>query len=50
MAQFIGIFAGTIATVVGFYLLVPDATALNGIGGKAPEFPAPAAQAWMAVA
>jgi uncharacterized oligopeptide transporter (OPT) family protein len=45
-----GIFAGTIATVTGFYLLVPDATYLNGVGGAAPKFPAPAAQAWKAVA
>lgn len=44
MAQFMGIFTGTIATVAGFYLLVPDATALN------QKFPAPAAQAWKAVA
>jgi uncharacterized oligopeptide transporter (OPT) family protein len=50
IAQFAGIFSGTIATVVGFYLLVPDATALNGVGDKAPDFPAPAAQAWRAVA
>ncbi len=50
VAQFLGIFAGTIATVLGFHLLVPDATALTGVGGNAPAFPAPAAQAWLAVA
>jgi uncharacterized oligopeptide transporter (OPT) family protein len=50
IAQFIGIFSGTIATVSGFYLLVPDATTLLGAGGEAPKFPAPAAQAWKAVA
>ncbi|MFZ9886514.1 MAG: OPT family oligopeptide transporter [Myxococcota bacterium] len=50
LAQFMGIFAGTIATVSGFYLLVPDATYLNGVDGAAPKFPAPAAQAWKAVA
>ena len=50
IAQFMGIFAGTLATVSGFYLLVPDATVLNGVDGKAPVFPAPAAQAWAAVA
>ncbi len=50
IAQFMGIFAGTLATVSGFYLLVPDATALNGVDGQAPQFPAPAAQAWAAVA
>lgn len=50
MAQFLGIFTGTIATVAGFYLLVPDATVMTGIDGQAPPFPAPAAQAWRAVA
>jgi uncharacterized oligopeptide transporter (OPT) family protein len=49
-AQLAGIFSGTIATVMGFYLLVPDATAITGIGDKAPDFPAPSAQAWKAVA
>ena len=50
LAQFMGIFAGTLATVSGFYLLVPDATVLNGVDGQSPVFPAPAAQAWAAVA
>ncbi|MDP2317062.1 MAG: OPT family oligopeptide transporter [Pseudomonadota bacterium] len=50
LAQFAGIFSGTAATVMGFYLLVPNAEALNGSGGTAPKFPAPAAQAWKAVA
>ena len=50
LAQFLGIFSGTIATVYGFYLLVPDATALTGTATAAPDFPAPAAQAWAAVA
>jgi uncharacterized oligopeptide transporter (OPT) family protein len=45
VAQFIGILAGTVATVGGFYLLVPDATVLGG-----DKFPAPAAAAWKAVA
>ena len=49
-AQLIGIFAGTAATVTGFYLLVPDATVLTGTAEAAPRFPAPAAQAWAAVA
>jgi uncharacterized oligopeptide transporter (OPT) family protein len=50
IAQFCGIFTGTVATVVGFKLLVPDATKLLGDGVNAPEFPAPAAVAWKAVA
>jgi uncharacterized oligopeptide transporter (OPT) family protein len=40
----------TLATVVGFRLLVPDATVLNGVGDQPPRFPVPAAQAWKAVA
>jgi len=50
IAQAMGILSGTVATVTCFYLLVPDATALNGTADKAPDFPAPAAQAWLAVA
>jgi len=50
IAQFCGIFTGTIATVAGFMVLVPDATKLLGDGVNAPEFPAPAAVAWKAVA
>jgi OPT family oligopeptide transporter len=45
LAQFAGIFIGTIVTVLTFKLLVPDASAL---GTK--QFPAPAAQTWAAVA
>lgn len=50
VAQFLGIFAGTVATVLGYYLLVPDARVLTGAGAAPPAFPAPAAQAWLAVA
>jgi uncharacterized oligopeptide transporter (OPT) family protein len=45
VAQFLGIFAGTIATVGGFRLLVPSAEKLGSA-----EFPAPAAVAWKAIA
>ncbi|MCA9517382.1 MAG: OPT/YSL family transporter, partial [Myxococcales bacterium] len=45
VAQFLGIFAGTTAMVGGFYLFVPDPSVLGGA-----EYPAPAAQAWKAVA
>ncbi len=45
LAQFLGIFSGTVAMTLGYYLLVPDATALDG-----DPFPAPAAQSWKAVA
>jgi OPT family oligopeptide transporter len=50
IAQFAGIFTGTIATVIGYYALVPDATALTGKAGADPAFAAPAAQQWKAVA
>jgi uncharacterized oligopeptide transporter (OPT) family protein len=45
MAQFLGIFTGTAATTIGFFLLVPDARTLSG-----PDFPAPGAHAWLALA
>ncbi len=45
LAQFSGIFVGTIVTVFSFAVLVPNASALGGA-----EFPAPAAQTWAAVA
>ena len=50
LAQFFGIFTGTVATILGFRLLVPDATVLTGAPGSPAAFPAPAAQAWLAVA
>ncbi len=49
IAQFAGIFTGTIATVIGYFALVPDATALTGKDGADPAFAAPAAQQWKAV-
>jgi putative OPT family oligopeptide transporter len=45
LAQFAGIFVGTIVTVLSFRLLVPDAGVLGS-----DLFPAPAAQTWRAVA
>jgi uncharacterized oligopeptide transporter (OPT) family protein len=50
VAQLLGVLPGTVATVAGFYILVPDATALTGVDGRDPAFGAPAAQQWMAVA
>ncbi|MEY3209816.1 MAG: hypothetical protein RIT28_297 [Pseudomonadota bacterium] len=50
LAQVFGIIPGTIATVIGFRVLVPDATALTGTGELPAAFPAPSAQAWKAVA
>ena len=45
LAQLAGIVVGTVATVLAFRLLVPDAGALGS-----DQFPAPAAQTWRAVA
>jgi len=50
IAQFSGIFTGTIASVLGFYVLAPDATSLIGEAGRDPKFAAPGAQQWRAVA
>src|SRR5262249_25283093 len=45
IAQFAGIFVGTLVTVLTFAALVPDAHVLG-----TDQFPAPAAQTWSAVA
>ncbi|MDB6067478.1 MAG: oligopeptide transporter, superfamily [Pedosphaera sp.] len=45
LAQFAGIFVGTVVTVMAFTILVPDASKLG-----TSQFPAPAAQTWAAVA
>jgi len=45
IAQFAGIFIGTLVTVSAFGVLVPNAAALGS-----DQFPAPAAQAWKGVA
>ncbi len=45
IAQFLGIFAGTLIVVPAFYILVPDASALGS-----DKWPAPSAQVWAAVA
>jgi uncharacterized oligopeptide transporter (OPT) family protein len=41
IAQFAGIFIGTVVTVVAFRMLVPNASVLG-----TDQFPAPAAQTW----
>src|SRR5262249_40188309 len=41
VAQMLGIFTGTIATTIGYFILVPDATALTGADVKDPAFAAP---------
>jgi OPT family oligopeptide transporter len=45
LAQFAGIFTGTVVTVLSFRLLVPNASVLGS-----DQFPAPAMQTWRAVA
>ncbi|MCE5244632.1 MAG: OPT family oligopeptide transporter [Syntrophobacteraceae bacterium] len=45
IAQFLGIFAGTLSIVPAFYLLVPTPDSLGG-----ERFPAPGAQVWKGVA
>lgn len=50
LAQASGILTGTIASTLGFFLLVPDASVLLGVDGKKPAFPAPGAQQWKAAA
>jgi putative OPT family oligopeptide transporter len=45
LAQFSGIFVGTVVTVLTFAILVPSASVLG-----TDQFPAPAAQTWSAVA
>ena len=45
LAQFAGIFSGTIVTVLCFRIMVPSADVLGG-----DKFPAPSAMTWMAVA
>jgi len=45
LAQFSGIFVGTVVTVLTFAVLVPSAQVLGS-----DQFPAPAAQTWAAVA
>ncbi|MFO0677520.1 MAG: OPT family oligopeptide transporter [Polyangiaceae bacterium] len=50
VAQALGIPVGTAGTVIGWYLLVPNVSLLNGDATHRATFPAPAAQQWKAVA
>jgi uncharacterized oligopeptide transporter (OPT) family protein len=47
VAQFTGIFAGTVGTCIAYYALVPDVSAIKG---DHAAFEAPAARNWIAVA
>jgi uncharacterized oligopeptide transporter (OPT) family protein len=48
-AQLAGIAAGTVASVLAYFVLIPDAFALTG-GGGTPQFAAPAAHLFRAIA
>ncbi len=50
VAQMLGIVPGTVASLLAYAILVPDASALTGGPGRDAAFPAPGAQAWLAVA
>jgi len=50
VAQFLGIFTGTLGTCVGYYALAPNAAAITGTAEHPSSFPAPAAQQWKVVA
>jgi OPT family oligopeptide transporter len=50
LAQAAGILTGALASTLAFFVLVPDASVLMGQNGRAPEFAAPGAQQWKAVA
>ncbi|HEY8075814.1 MAG TPA: OPT/YSL family transporter, partial [Labilithrix sp.] len=50
LAQAMGIGTGSLATVLCYFVLVPDARVLVGDGSRPPAFPAPGAQQWKAVA
>lgn len=50
VAQALGIFTGTVASSLGYLLLVPSALPLTGTANRPAVFPAVAAQQWKAVA
>jgi uncharacterized oligopeptide transporter (OPT) family protein len=50
VAQASGIIAGTAASVLAYFILVPDASALTGSDGHAAQFAAPAAHQFRAIA
>jgi len=50
LAQAMGVVTGSIATVLCWFVLVPDASVLTGTDAKPPPFPVPGAQQWRAVA
>jgi uncharacterized oligopeptide transporter (OPT) family protein len=49
-AQALGILAGTAASVLAYFILIPDAFALTGTADHAPQFAAPGAHQFRAIA
>ena len=50
VAQLFGVVVGTVSSTIGYFILIPDATAITGANGVEPLFPSPGAQQWKAVA
>jgi uncharacterized oligopeptide transporter (OPT) family protein len=50
IAQLMGVFTGTVASTLGYFILVPNAGVFNSVNGADPKFAAPGAQQWKAVA
>ena len=50
IAQALGIIAGTAASVLAYFVLIPDTLALTGSAGHAPQFAAPGAHQFRAIA
>ncbi|HEX7666815.1 MAG TPA: OPT/YSL family transporter, partial [Polyangiaceae bacterium] len=50
IAQLMGVFTGTIASTLGYFILVPNVQVFNSVDGADPKFAAPGAQQWKAVA
>ena len=50
IAQLLGVFTGTVASTLGYFILVPNAGVFNSVNGADPKFAAPGAQQWKAVA
>lgn len=50
LAQASGVLSGTLATTIGWYVMVPNIEVLTGTDDQPAKFAAPAAQAWKAMA
>ncbi|MGH7286124.1 MAG: OPT/YSL family transporter, partial [Polyangiaceae bacterium] len=50
IAQMLGVLTGTVASTLGYFILVPNVSVFNSVNGADPKFAAPGAQQWKAVA